>query len=68
MGQGGVMSIDKDRRELYPQMNENEVAAIDESYLVLRRVLMDHNLHVMGDDRAENLIGAIARFVEDCKP
>ena len=61
------MTITKDRRELYPAMSAEEVDAIDAAYSAANRVLQDHGITTKGDDRAENLVGAIARFVEDSK-
>jgi hypothetical protein len=61
------MTISKDRRELYPNMAEREVKAIDRAYDECVNALMEAGLNVEGDDRAENLVGAIARYVEDCR-
>ena len=61
------MTINADRRELYENMTEEERFAIDAAYSSLNAVLRKHGIKTKGDDRAENLVGAIARFVEDSK-
>ena len=61
------MTISSDRKELYPAMNNFERRAVDAAYAAANRVLKEHEFRTVGDDRAENLVGAIARFVEDCK-
>ena len=61
------MTINKDRRELYPQMADAEVKAIDEAYDEVIHALKRANINVIGDDRAENLVGAIARYIEECR-
>lgn len=60
------MTMSKDRRELYPSMITIRQMAVDRAYDAVAEVLKEHDLKVIGDDRAENLVGAIARFVEDC--
>ncbi len=61
------MTISKDRRELYPSMSDNEIGAADEIYGYVVNVLTERGIKMKGDDRAENLVGAIARFIEDSK-
>lgn len=62
------MTITKDRSELYASMSTTDVEAIDEAYDAAIVTLKSHGLrYVSGDDRAENLVGAIARYVQDCK-
>lgn len=62
------MTLTNDRRELYPAMEESEVEAIDAAYDAAVAILKERDICVVGDDRAENLVGAIARFVHDCRP
>lgn len=61
------MSITKDRRELYPSMTEKEVKAIDRSFDSVVYRLIEAGINTEGDDRGENLVGAIARYVKDCR-
>lgn len=61
------MTMTRDRRELYPTLPDNEVKAIDEAYSEAVHALKQFGINVAGDDRAENLVGAIARFVEDSR-
>jgi hypothetical protein len=61
------MTITTDRRELYPALTTDERAAVDAAYDEVQHVLKEHGFRVIGDDRAENLVGAIARFLEDSK-
>ncbi len=61
------MTMTSDRRELYTAMTHNEREAIDEAYDRVEQTLKNYSIETIGDDRAENLVGAIARFVEDSK-
>lgn len=61
------MTLTNDRRVLYPNMAENEIAAIDAAYDAVASVLKSYDIAVAGDDRAENFVGAIARFVKESR-
>ena len=61
------MSIDKDRRELYPAMSEMDQVVVDNAFDAAARVLRDAGFTCANDDRAENLVGAIARYVEESR-
>ncbi len=61
------MTISDDRRVLYPSMTKKEVEAIDDSYKRVVDILSFRGFRTMNDDRGENLVGAIARFLEDSK-
>lgn len=61
------MTISKDRRELYETLPMNEIAAVDEAFKSAQRVLMLHGVPVAKDDRAENLVGALARYVVESR-
>ena len=61
------MTMSIDRRNLYPRMTTDETKAIDAAYDEVQHTLKTAGFLVMGDDRAENLVGAIARFLEDSK-
>ncbi len=59
--------ITDNRRVLYPNMTENEIAAIDAAFDEVAAVLKIYDIAAAGDDRAENFVGAIARFVKECR-
>lgn len=59
------MAISKDREELYENMPDCLRDTIDEAYTRLYNFLGEQGLTVSQDDRAENLVGAIARYVKD---
>ena len=61
------MSVSKDRQELYEHFSEFERHAVDFAFDAVRQVLRDKGIKSAYDDRAENLVGAIARYVEDCR-
>lgn len=61
------MSISKDRRELYPSMSVGERMAIHKAYSEVVTVLNRAKIKTKGDDCAENLVGAIARYVEESR-
>lgn len=61
------MTISNDRREIYPNMTDAEVEAVDGAFDAAKEVIRRAGFRAMGDDRAENLVGAIARFLEDSK-
>lgn len=61
------MTMTSDRRDLCPNMTPQEQEAIDDAWRAAATALADHGVKCAGDDRAENLVGAIARFVEDSK-
>lgn len=61
------MTITNDRRVLYPNMTENEIEAIDEAHKEVVWTLLRFGIKTTGDDRAENLVGAIARYIKDCR-
>lgn len=61
------MTMTPDRRELYANMPAFEQLAIDDAFSAAYEVLRKANLILKTDDTAENLIGAMARYVEDSK-
>lgn len=62
------MTMSKDRRELYTAMTQKEVRAVDAAFDAANEALKQHGFKVAGDDRAENLVGAIARYLRDSNP
>ena len=61
------MSVSKDRSELYEDMGAGDRKAVDRAYDAMMFSLRESRVNVEGDDRAENLVGAIARYVEECR-
>ena len=61
------MSISKDRRELYPDMSHADQVAVDNAYEAVAHSLRESGFTCANDDRAENLVGAIARYVEESR-
>ena len=61
------MTVSRDRRELYENMTEEERMAVDAAFEAADNALLLAGFDTAGDDRAENLVGAIARYVEDSK-
>lgn len=61
------MSISKDRRELYEDLGAGDRAAADRAFDVVIASLRESGVKTEGDDRAENLVGAIARYIEDSR-
>lgn len=61
------MTTTSDRRDLYPAMTPQEQEAVDDAWRAAATSLQNSGIKTVGDDRAENLVGAIARFVEDSK-
>ncbi len=61
------MTMSNDRRMLYPYMNPTEIDAIDTAYECVETILKARGFRAVGDGRGENLVGAIARFLEDSK-
>ena len=57
------MTISKDRRELYDSLPEETKDAVDGAFREARKALRAAGLKAAGDDRAENLVGAICRYV-----
>ena len=63
------MTISYDRRVTYKNLTPLELKAVDcAADLVLTHLREDTSITPMGDDRAENLVGAIARYVTECRP
>ncbi len=61
------MTISKDRRELYVALGAGDRLAVDRAYTAAVGSLVGSGVNIGGDDRAENLVGAIARYLEDCR-
>ncbi len=61
------MTITPDRRFLYPDLSDEDTAAVDKVYDAVSATFHDLGIPVAGDDRAENLVGAIARYLVDSK-
>lgn len=61
------MTLSDDRCVLYPSMNLVEVTAVDAAYELVVAALHVRGFRTAADDRGENLVGAIARFLEDSK-
>lgn len=59
---------DRVHHETYVGMNEREQAAVNDAYLYVRQVLVENDFKAARDDRAEALIGAIARYLEESNP
>jgi len=61
------MSVSKDRRELYEDLGAGDRAAVNRAFDKVIASLSEDDIETQGDDRAENLVGAIARYVEECR-
>ncbi len=61
------MTISKDRSELYEDMGAGDRAAVDKAFDAVVASLVESGMTTKGDDRAENMVGAIARYVEDSR-
>lgn len=61
------MTISKDRRELYPALSGDDRKAVDAAFGAAFLSLQESGIRTQGDDRAENLVGAIARYIEECR-
>lgn len=61
------MTISKDRSELYEDLGAGDRGAVDRAFNSLVASLVESGLNTAGDDRAENMIGAITRYVEDSR-
>jgi len=61
------MTITKDRRELYEDLGAGDRKAVDRAFDKLFASLREDGIETQGDDRAENLVGAIARYIEECR-
>lgn len=59
--------VSKDRKELYPSMPKFERLAIDNAFIKLVTTLRESGVVCATDDRAENLVGAIARYVSESR-
>ena len=59
------MSVSKDRKELYENLPDHLRETVDGAYSVVHAFLLNKGLACAVDDRAENLVGAIARYVKD---
>jgi len=63
------MTISHDRRVTYENLTPLELKAVDYAAdLVLAYLRENTSITPAGDDRAENLVGAIAKFVTECRP
>ncbi len=61
------MTINKDRRELYEDLGAGDRIAVDRAYNAVVASLSESDINTKGDDAAENLVGAIARYVEESR-
>lgn len=62
------MTITRDRRVTYEALRPLELKAVDHAAdLVLTYFRENTSIKPAGDDRAENLVGALARFVTDSR-
>ena len=61
------MSISKDRSELYEALGHFDGVAVDRAVAKMIASLREDYIETQYDDRAENLVGAIARYVEECR-
>jgi hypothetical protein len=58
---------DKSYHFAYEMMNDGEKALVDSSFRAVADLMREWGLTPPADDRAEALIGAIARFVNEAK-
>lgn len=61
------MTMSKDRKELYEDMGPGDTKAVDNAFDAVIHSLVEAGINTEGDDRGENLVGAIARYIEDCR-
>lgn len=61
------MTISKDRRETYEDLGAGDRVAANRAFDAVIFSLIESGVNTEGDDRAENLVGAIARYMEDCR-
>ena len=61
------MTMTDDRRFLYPDLNDKDTEVVDAAYDAVSEVFKDHEVAAAGDDRAEALVGAIARYLVDSR-
>jgi hypothetical protein len=61
------MIVSEDRSTLYPSLTDDERAAVDAAFDAAFDVILSHGFPASPDDVAENLVGAIARFVHDSR-
>lgn len=60
------MSVGKDHKEIYEKMPDHLREAVDDAFRMAYDMLASVGLNTANDDRAENLVGAIARYVREC--
>lgn len=61
------MSISKDRRELYEDLGAGDRKAVDRAFDAVVASLVESGVNTSGLDHAENLVGAIARYIEESR-
>lgn len=61
------MSVSKDRSELYEDLGAGDRIAVNRAYDAVVAMFLDSGINTKGDDTAENLVGAIARYLEDSR-
>lgn len=61
------MTVSKDRKELYETLSPKERTAVDDAFHMAQMELRHHDVPAAFDDRAENLVGAIARYVVESR-
>lgn len=53
--------------DVYEHMTESDRDSVDSAFAAAQASLKQDGLAVRGDDRAERLVEAIARYVQECK-
>lgn len=61
------MTVSKDRKELYVALSPVEKQAVNAAFRAAQVELEYHDLLTAKDDRAENLIGALARYLVESR-
>ena len=59
------MSVTEGRRELYENLQDEDKIVIDEAFLAVRRIFGKAGYRIAGNDIAENLVGALTRYLKD---
>jgi hypothetical protein len=62
------MTTTDDRKFLYPDLTPKQTEAVDKAYTAVADTFYEFGIPAAGDDRAENLVGAIARYLVDSRP
>lgn len=61
-----ITQQDKKWHEIYEGLPPETREAVDDAFMAARESLKENFMQTAGDDRAEALVAALARYVVDC--